>query len=135
MSVYISKNLEWDFLVSGKQQLVAADFWALLSPYCRAFKPVFESVAANDQDVKFVKVNVDQMPHIASKYGTQGTPDVKFPKGKEVREVAGYIPKGNFKKDLDKVVTSVPSCLANLSSVQPSSASNTISLLNGSEAE
>ncbi len=67
MSVYISKNLEWDFLVSGKQQLVAADFWALLSPYCRAFKPVFESVAANDQDVKFVKVNVDQMPHIASK--------------------------------------------------------------------
>jgi|SRR5918996_257840 thioredoxin 1 len=137
MSVYISKNLEWASLVSGRQ-LVAADFWApLLCPYCRAFKPVFESVAANDQDINnFVKVNVDQMPHIASKYGIQGIPDVKFLcEGKEVREVAGYISKDNFKKDIDKIVTSAPSCLANLSSVQPSSASNTISMLNGSEAE
>jgi thioredoxin-like negative regulator of GroEL len=136
MSVYISKNLEWASLVSGKQQLVAADFWALLSPYCRAFKPVFESVAANDQHIKFVKINIDQMPHISSKYGILRIPDVKFPcEGKEVREVAGCISKYNFKKDIDKMVTSAPSCLANLSSVQPSSASNTIFMSNGSEAE
>ena len=126
MSIYISKNLEWTSLVSGKQ-LVAADFWALLYPYCRAFKPVFESAAANDQHIKFVKINIDQMPHIALKYGVRGVPDVKFPcEGKEVREVGGYISKYNFNKDIHKMVTSAPSCLANLSSVQPSSASNTI---------
>lgn len=136
MSVYISKNLEGGSLVSGKQQPVAADFSALLCPYCRAFKPVFESVAANDQHIKFVKINIDQMPHINSKYGIQGIPDGKFPcEGKEVREVAGYISKYNFNKDIDEMVTSAPSCLANLSSVQPSSASNTIFMSNGSEAE
>jgi thioredoxin 1 len=76
MSVYICKNLGWDSLVSGKQ-LVAADFRASLCPYCRAFKPVFESVASEHPDVKFVKVNIDQMPHIASKYGTQGISVIK----------------------------------------------------------
>ncbi len=91
MSVYISKNLEWASLVYGKQ-LVAADFWALLCPYCRAFKPVFESVAANDQDINFVRVNVDQMPDIASKkYGIQGIPVVKFfCEGKGVGEVVAF---------------------------------------------
>ena len=114
----------------------AADFWALLCPYCRGYKPVFESVAANDQRIKFVKINIDQMPHIISKYGIQGIPDVKFPcEGKEVSEVAGYISKYNFKKDIDKIVTSASSCLANLSSVQPSSASNTIPILKEGEAE
>jgi thioredoxin 1 len=140
MSVHIGKNLEWDSLVFGKQQLVAADFWAPLCPYCSAFKPVFESVAPKDQDIKLVKVNVDQMPDIASKYGTQGIqgiPVVKFfCEGKEVGEVVGYIPKDNFKKYTNKTAISAPSCLANLYSVKPSSsASNTISMLNGREAE
>jgi len=138
MSVPLSKNSEWDSLVSGKQQLVAADFWAPLCPCCSAFKPVFESAVPKDQDIKFVKGNVDQMPDIASKkYGTQGIPVVKFfCEGRGVGEVVGYIPKDNFKKDIDKMVISTPpSCLANLSSVKPSSASNTISMLNGREAE
>jgi thioredoxin 1 len=135
MSVYISKNLEWGSLVSDKQ-LIAADFWAPLCPYCRACKPVFELVAANDQHIKFVKINIDQMPHITSKYGIQGISDVNFSREEqEVGEVAGYISKDNFKKDIDKIITSAPSCLANLSSVQPSSANNTISILNESEAE
>jgi thioredoxin 1 len=137
MSVYISKNSEWDSLVSGKQQLVAADFWAPLCPCCSAFKPVFESAVPKDQDIEFVRFNVDQMPDIApKKYGIQGIPDVKFLcEGKEVGEVVGYIPKDNFKKDIYKmVVRSAPSCLANLSSAKPSAA-NTISMLNGREEE
>lgn len=135
MSVHISKNSEWDSLVSGKQQLVTADFWAQLCPYCSAFKPVFESVPSKDQGIEFAKVNVDQMPDIDSKYGTQGIPVVKFfCEGKEVGEVVSYIPKDNFRKDIDKmVISSPPSCLANLSSVKPSS-SIIISTLNGREA-
>ena len=96
-------------------------------PYFRTFKPVFESVAPEHLDVKFVKVNIDQMPDIASKYGIQGIPVVKFfCEGKEVGEVVGYIPKNNFKKEIERIGTSASSCLANLSSFKPS-AGNTIS--------
>jgi thioredoxin 1 len=126
MSVDINKSSEWDNLVSGKQ-LVAADFWAPWCPYCRTFKPVFESVASEYAEIKFVKANVDQVPDIASKYGIQGIPVVKFfCEGKEVGEVVGYVSKDNFKKEIDKIAKSTPSCLANLSSVRASE--NRISL-------
>jgi thioredoxin-like negative regulator of GroEL len=73
MSVYISKNSEWDSLVSGKQQLVAADIWAPLCPYCSAFKPLFKSAPPKDLDIDFAKANIEQMPYVASKkYGIQG---------------------------------------------------------------
>ena len=138
MSVYISKNSEWDSLVYGKQQqLIAADFWAPFCPYCSAFKLLFKSAPPKDKDIDFVKVNIEQMPFIASKkYGMQGISVVKFfCEGRGIGKIVGYIPKDNFKKDIDNMAISTPpSCLANLSSVKPSS-SNTISMLKGREAE
>jgi thioredoxin 1 len=116
MSKDINKISEWQDLISGKQ-LVAADFWAPWCPYCRAFKPVFESVAQEYPNIKFVTVNVDEVPEISSRYGIQGIPVVKFfCEGKEVGEVVGYVPKDAFKKEVDRMATNAPSCLANLSS-------------------
>jgi len=110
------KSLQWDSLVSGKK-LVVADFWAPWCPYCMRLKPIFESIA-NDytQQMGFVKVNVDEEPNIASKYGIQGIPVVKFfCEGKEVGEVVGYVPREVLKQEIDKAATSAPSCLANTS--------------------
>ena len=105
MSVYISKNSEWDSLVSGKQH-VAADFWSPFCTYCSAFKPIFGSVAAYDEDINLVKLNVDQMLDIALRYGTQVVSVVRiFCERKEPGEVVGYILKDNLKKDIDKMVT------------------------------
>jgi hypothetical protein len=74
-------------------------------------------VAANEQYINFVKLTVDQMLDITSTYGTQGVvvSVVRFfCDDKESGEVViGYIPKDNSKKDIDKMVTSAPSCLAN----------------------
>ena len=120
MSKDINKIAEWQDLISGKQ-LVAADFWASWCPYCRTFKPVFESVAQEYPNIKFVKVNIDEVPEISSRYGMQGIPVVKFfCEGQEVGEVVGYVPKDAFKKEVDRMATSAPSCLANLSSVKTS---------------
>lgn len=116
----INKIAEWQDLISGKQ-LAAADFWASWCPYSRTFKPVFESVAQGYSDIKFVKVNIDEVPEISSRYEIQGIPVVKFfCKGKEVGEVVGYIPKDAFKKEVDRMATSASGCLANLSSVKTS---------------
>jgi thioredoxin 1 len=65
MSKDINKIAEWQDLISGKG-LVAADFWASWCPYCRTFKPVFESVAQEYLNIKFVKVNIDEVPEISS---------------------------------------------------------------------
>jgi hypothetical protein len=134
--VHFSKNSEWDSLVSGEQQLVATDFWTQSCPYCRAFKPVFESVRPRGQDIGFKNPMSIKCRVLLQNMGHKENMLSSFSEGKELGEVVvGYIPKDNFKKDIDKIVTSNPaSCLANLYSVKPS-ASNTLSMLNGREAE
>lgn len=110
------KSMQWDSLVSGKK-LVVADFWAPWCPYCVRLKPIYESVA-NDyaKEMEFVKVNVDEEPGIASKYGIQGIPVVKFfCEGKEIGEIVGYVPRDVLKKEIEKIAKGTPACLANTS--------------------
>jgi thioredoxin 1 len=114
MSVDI-KTSEWDPLISDKK-LVAADFWAPWCPFCVRLKPIFESVAKEYQDIKFVKVNVQEEGDLASRYGVRGIPIIKFfCEGKEVEEVVGYVPQDVLKKQLEKIAKNTASCLTNTS--------------------
>jgi thioredoxin 1 len=103
MSVDIKQKSQWDSLVASKN-LVAANFWAPWCPYCRTFKPVFEAVALEYPEIRFVKVNVDEPPDIASRYGILAIPFVKFfCEGKEVREVVECAQKESFKAEVEKI--------------------------------
>jgi len=109
------KTSEWDSLISDKK-LVAADFWAEWCPYCIRLKPIFDSVAEDYQDIKFVKVNVQEEAELASKYGIQGIPVIKFfCEGKEVGEIVGFVPEDELKKQVEKIAKNVPNCLNNTS--------------------
>src|SRR5215472_4960193 len=107
------KSSEWDSLISGKK-LVAADFWALWCPYCVRLKPIFDAVAKDSaDDIKFVKVNVEQELDLASRYGIQGIPVIKF--FCEGKEVGGYVPQDTLTKEIENISTNTPNCLANTS--------------------
>jgi len=110
------KSSEWDSLISGKK-LVAADFWALSCPYCVRLKPIFDAVAKNyADDIKFVKVNVNEEPDLASRYGIQGIPVIKFfCEGREVGEIVGYLPQDRLTKEIESISRNAPSCLSNTS--------------------
>ena len=110
------KSSEWDSLISGKK-LVAADFWAPWCPYCVRLKPIFDAVAKDSaDDIKFVKVNVEQELDLASRYGIQGIPVIKFfCEGKEVGEIVGYLPPDALAKEIEEISRNTPNCLANTS--------------------
>src|SRR5215211_4915540 len=115
MAQDIKSSEEWNGLIANKK-LVATDFWAPWCPYCLRLKPIFESVANDYPDIKFVKVNVDQEQEIASRYGIRGIPVIKFfCEGEEVGEIVGYISKDALNKEIKRVSDSVQSCLANTS--------------------
>jgi thioredoxin 1 len=114
MSVDIETS-EWDSLISDKK-LVAADFWAEWCPYCVRLKPIFESVAKEHQDIRFVKVNVQEQADLASRYGIQGIPVIKFfCEGREVGEIVGFVPGDELTKQVEEIAKNAPSCITNTS--------------------
>jgi len=109
------KSSEWNSLIMGKQ-LLAADFWAPWCPYCMRLKPVFDSVARDYENIKFVKVNVGEELELANRYGIQGIPVIKFfCEGKEVGEIVGYLPQDALKKEIENIYKDAQYCLENTS--------------------
>jgi thioredoxin 1 len=118
MAQNIKSSEEWNELISSKE-LVSADFWAPWCPYCLRLKPVFESVAKEYPDIKFVKINVDQEQEISSRYGIRGIPVIKFfCEGKELDEIVGYISKDALSKEIKRVSNSTQSCLTSTSLIK-----------------
>jgi len=64
---------------------VLVDLWAPWCGPCRVVAPVIESLAGKyDGKVKFCRVNVDDSPQTAAKYGVMSIPTLMFFKGGEV---------------------------------------------------
>ncbi|MFN2435154.1 MAG: thioredoxin family protein [Nitrososphaeraceae archaeon] len=114
MSINITTS-EWNSLTTNKD-LIAADFWAPWCPYCIKLGPIFESVAKDYQNIKFVKINVQEESQITSRYGIQGIPVIKFfCEGREVGEVVGYVPERFLRKKIEEIAKNAATCLTNTS--------------------
>jgi thioredoxin 1 len=93
--VFTSKNFESDVLRSDKPVLV--DFWAPWCGPCRMMAPVIAEIAEEVSSIVVGKINVDEEPDIAEKYGVQSIPTfILFKGGAEDKRVIG----GQTKEDL-----------------------------------
>ena len=79
---------------------VLVDFWAPWCGPCRMLTPALEELAVElDGKAKVVKVNVDEEPELASKYGIMSIPTViAFKNGQAAGKTIGFRPKDEFRK-------------------------------------
>jgi len=85
---------------------VLVDFWAQWCGPCRMVAPVVEELAQEYEGrISFGKVDVDQNPKIASRYGVMSIPTlILFKDGKPISNIVGFRPKAQLKQSLDDIL-------------------------------
>ena len=95
----------FDAEVIKNDKAVIVDFWAEWCGPCRAVAPVLDRIAQERSgELIVVKVNIDEEPGLAQRYGVQSIPTmILFRDGEPAKVAVGAQPKGALEKSLGLV--------------------------------
>ena len=102
--VVVITDAEFDSSVLQSEKPVILDFWAEWCQPCKVLAPTVEEIAGEYENIiKVGKLNVDDNPTTATKYGIRGIPTLLFFKGgKVIQQVTGVKSKAEIKKIIDE---------------------------------
>ncbi len=93
-------NFEQEVLKS--ERTVLLDFWASWCGPCRMIAPILDEIAEEREDIKVVKINVDEEPELANQFQVMSIPSLFVMKdGKVTAQSLGVRPKAQILSMLD----------------------------------
>jgi putative thioredoxin len=103
-------DFEYEVLSYSQNIPVVVDFWATWCRPCKVLSPMLESMTQEANGAfRLARVDVDQNPNLALRYGVRSIPSVKvFSSGQVASEFTGVIPEEKLREFLGKITPPSP---------------------------
>lgn len=96
--VHVITDANFSDSVAASSVPVLVDFWAPWCVPCKAIAPHVEAIAKeHSSSLKVGKVDIDENPEIAAKYGIRSIPTLMlFKNGQPVDQIVGALPRAKI---------------------------------------
>jgi len=85
--------------------IVLVDFFAQWCGPCKMTGPIIDQLSEENKNIKFIKVDVDKNPELASQYQVFSIPTFIFIKdGKAISQLVGAHSKEGFEQEINRII-------------------------------
>jgi thioredoxin 1 len=92
--------------VLENEKAVLVDFWAPWCGPCRVIAPSLEEIAAERDDLRIVKLNVDDNQATAARYDVMSIPTlILFKGGEPAHKIIGALPKSRLVQEIEPALS------------------------------